>query len=719
MKQFKKRKIKKRKKTTTESNIDEEIIPQKHQREGNLNFYSEEISKQIIEKIISNVISTNFYNNIEKKFNDFCIDEFFKKIDNLVELTHLDHETDDFNCSEEILSKIKYQKTDTNNNRRKIKIHKNIVEYKNHLANEVFFDNGKMLNKSFNRKNNVDLVKQNNILLHIEVKDDNFWGVIPQPKSHNIDRTTSRFNILTSKLDNSNKILEVENASMNKNNEKNKNVKYFLKRKSNIFLDKYHTNELLKTHKKYQPILQMIHISIPDEEFNKNEEGEEIKKLRKETIELITARQEELKKLSKKSKVKEPKKKIKIKKKEKGGNFAIDKEGKIVLLKQIEPESLLREFSPIMSKQKDISLGKSSKTIEKERLLLELKAKKHIEYNPDFFNFISNNNITDKLDKDNKEKEKEKEKNNNKRKSKNKTNVSNTNIIKEEISKYQPPPLMSLLSPRFTPSGSNFEIINPSIGVNIKEKDQIKVGGKNFYEKFHKFSIDEFNKTLHETLEMEIKSKLKGNILKDLNMNDIKNVIKEENNLGHIRSDIKDKKDKIFRKTFSGGFRARKRIQKSNSDFFNINEKYPVLKEILFHDNDVSNDRNRKIEKSLSNINIFNRNIKSSMGRIANKNIKKYEYNLLNGFNKELIQGKVQINERKPILPRLPPKIKINIVVNNLLNNNALNKTLNNFHRIRQKKNNDSVYDLSNPPSANKIKKAKMKRINSSNKVFN
>ena len=134
--------------------------------------------------------------------------------------------------------------------------------------------------------------------------------------------------------------------------------------------------------------------------------------------------------MSKKSKVKEPKKKIKIKKKEKGGNFAIDKEDKIVLLKQIEPESLLREFSPIMSKQKDISLGKSSKTIEKERLLLELKAKKHIEYNPDFFNFISNNNITDKLDKDNKEKEKEKEKNNNKRKSKNKTNVSNTNIIK-------------------------------------------------------------------------------------------------------------------------------------------------------------------------------------------------------------------------------------------------------------------------------------------------
>ena len=87
------------------------------------------------------------------------MDEFFKIID--------------FNNSEEILSKIKYQKTDTNDNRHKIKIHKNIVEFKN--------------------------------------KNDNLCGVIPQqrPKCYNIDRTISKFNILTSKIDNSNKILEI------------------------------------------------------------------------------------------------------------------------------------------------------------------------------------------------------------------------------------------------------------------------------------------------------------------------------------------------------------------------------------------------------------------------------------------------------------------------------------------------------------------------------
>ena len=57
-------------------------------------FKKEKLKKeQTIEKIIS---------------NNFCLDEFFKIID--------------FNNSEEILSKIKYQKTDTNDNRHKIKI---------------------------------------------------------------------------------------------------------------------------------------------------------------------------------------------------------------------------------------------------------------------------------------------------------------------------------------------------------------------------------------------------------------------------------------------------------------------------------------------------------------------------------------------------------------------------------------------------------------------
>ena len=47
--------------------------------------------------------------------------EFLQKVNNLNGLTQLNLEMNDFNNSEEILSKIKYQKTDTNENRHKIK----------------------------------------------------------------------------------------------------------------------------------------------------------------------------------------------------------------------------------------------------------------------------------------------------------------------------------------------------------------------------------------------------------------------------------------------------------------------------------------------------------------------------------------------------------------------------------------------------------------------
>ena len=40
-----------------------------------------------------------------------------------------------------------------------------------------------------------------NIVGHIS-KDDNYWELSPQPKCYNIDRTTSKFNVLTSKIDN-------------------------------------------------------------------------------------------------------------------------------------------------------------------------------------------------------------------------------------------------------------------------------------------------------------------------------------------------------------------------------------------------------------------------------------------------------------------------------------------------------------------------------------
>ena len=67
----KKGKKKKKKKQENNNNNENEIAPQRHEREGNLNYYSEEIAKNIIEKIISLAISSDFSQNVDKKFVDF------------------------------------------------------------------------------------------------------------------------------------------------------------------------------------------------------------------------------------------------------------------------------------------------------------------------------------------------------------------------------------------------------------------------------------------------------------------------------------------------------------------------------------------------------------------------------------------------------------------------------------------------------------------------
>ena len=704
MKQYKK-KVKKKKK----NHISDEIVPTKHDKIGNINFYSEEVAKEIIEKLISLTISSNFKNKVEKQFNDFCLDEFLKKINNLIQIYHIDHETDDFNCSDNILSKIKYQKTDENKKRYKINKHEKALNQRNNCANEVLFDIANInkdeaiemyvrhkkiddyLNKSNYIENNLDLVKRNKIQFDIKIKDNNFWGVIPQPKTFNIDRTSVKFNVLKTQKDNSNKIIENENNSSKKNNISSikKNYSLFLSKKSTVFQDKNKkddNDEILKKNTKYKPILEMPYIELPEDENIKYKENEEIKQIRKKTLELLIEKEEELKKNNKMKNNKTSNQNQIIK-----GKFCTDSEGKIVMIKEINPESLLKEFWPITSNQKEILSGKSHQTIQKETYLLEQKAKKNIAYSNGMNPIIINNNMF--YNKDN-------IKNNEKKNSKYKIN-DNINMFKEEMFNIQPPSLgyLSPKSERVEPSGSNFKIINPSVGVNIKEKNQTKTGGINFYETFHKFSINDFNKTLHDTLEWETKTKLKGNYSNNFN----KNIIKEEIN---FQNDKNVNKDKLFRKTFSGGFKNRKNILKSNSDLFKINQKSPILKEILLKDVDININLTKKFGKSLSNENIFDRNIKSPTGRMDNNDRKRFNYEMINEFNKELIMGNYQFNKsKKPFLPKLPPKIK-SAYPNLLKNYNNFNKTTNNFYRTRKKKNIiDLLTNFSNPSSANNKKR--------------
>ena len=109
--------------------------------------------------------------------------------------------------------------------------------------------------------------------------------------------------------------------------------------------------------------------------------------------------------------------------------------------------------------------------------------------------------------------------------------------------------LNNLNKPKIEPSGSNFKLINPSVGVNVKEKNKQKSGGVDFYKEFHKYSLNDFNKTLQDNIEWT-KIKFKENNNEEFNStakvelpnlkksNFIKNMIKEEKEKDHDTSEL-------------------------------------------------------------------------------------------------------------------------------------------------------------------------------------
>ena len=708
MKQRKKLKKKKKEVSTNE----EGIIPTTHDKIGNINVHSEEVSKGIIELLISLTISTNFVKNTEKKLNNFCFTEFHQKTNNIVQLYNINHEIDDFNNSEYILSGIKYFQTDENEKRYKQGIHKKAKDQRNYCANKVLFNLANInkmeqsemlvknkeikdfLNKSLIENNEIDLVREYKVQYDLEITKYNYWGTITEPKSYFIDRTSSLYNNLKKETNFFHKVNNPEKIQK-KNSTLRKKYSIYQKRKIQL-----PNEEIELTKKKFTPILPMPFVEIPQDE-RKNDETEEIQKIRKETIEVIQAKKEKLKILELKQKEKNKKETIK-------GKYTTDVEGKIVMIKEITPDSLLKDFSPVNTKQKELLAGKTLETLKEETALMEKKAKKKIVFNMsekqnNIFLFNQNIPINKESDKDNK---------------------ASTNL---NISPTQEDPFNSYpftfshrygRNEKIVLSGSNFRIMNPSPGVQIKEKNNVKQGEINFFKTFHKYSLNEFNRVLRDTQDLE-KAKLSGNYINNhispTKRESNKNIKEEKNyNMNFNATKIpfqeySNRSKKNFRKTFSENFLTKKFIQKPMKEIFTLNDKNPYsFKEILMHDDSNLDDnikKNKKLEKLKSYNNIFSRDILSSNRRTA-ENKKGFKYKLMDNFNKDLIMGFFPEGTGRHVLPRLPPKNNINI--NRVMNNfTGMNRTSNNFYRTRQKRNvsNELVQSLSSNSLRNKNNK--------------
>ena len=65
---------------------------------------------------------------------------------------------------------------------------------------------------------------------------------------------------------------------------------------------------------------------------------------------------------------------------------------------------------------------------------------------------------------------------------------------------------------RFVPSGSNFQIISPNIGVVIKENNQAKEGPKEFSKYFNKYSLQDYDKMLNDYVPLQNRTMLQNHL---------------------------------------------------------------------------------------------------------------------------------------------------------------------------------------------------------------
>ena len=632
-----------------------------------------------------------------------------KTLDNIIEISHINHEKDDFDIDNiEISTFIKTNKSDTDIKRYLLSKHNIALENRNNIVEQdimkiadipkdfktyMFLKNKKIedcLNKSTNIEKNKYLKKPKKVQYDINISKSNFWNDIPCPPVCDIDRTSSRFNAFIpikeshQKIDsNITKGEENKKNEENKNNEKNKSLyryKNFISKLSRNLSFFKGVNE-----SKFQDILfrkkKKTHImvdlpSYPIENIKIRKENDEIINLRKERIEMKIQMEKEKRKIEliKMEKMKEEAKKASIIRR---GNVTFDNEGNLLLINGITQDKLSKEFCPVETKQKDIKEGKSLGTNKKEIIKMKKEAMKNIIYNEEDYN---NNDSS---------------------------HIKSRSIDAYEFRRYDDFFFDRFNNKKLEPSGSNFKLINPSVGVLIKEKNLIKSGGNDYYKEFHKHSIDEFDKSSKGNIERAKYDKketqndsfktVTPNILKHLKINNLKKKFDEKNadESSSIIDVIKNNKNYFKRitrnilnknkqnnlgNTSSDGFfsnQNKKSMLSSSSQIILKNKKFVNLKQSLFHDNkdEFTNESyNKLIKGNKSFSNLFSRNKIQIALKQKNKllNIRKMFYDI-DKFNKSIITGKVTLerifnNKKGMVLPKLSKKNEETNFKRNIIN---------------------------------------------------
>ena len=490
------------------------IIFNKFSNEANI------IVNELIEKIISLSISKNFNKKIENSIPSSCFDFLCNAVDSYLSLNFISYDKEEIN---------------DNNKIKEEKFNENIIE-----GIEPILNNNKL--------NIIEPNFEEQIFFNNYNRGENNWDLMDEPLSNKYDRyatTLVKFKEIDKEKNNkyNKEILEeideeYENITTNenKNNNNNKNIneimirnerkegtKKITTRINNILNYDDNNNNNIKNKKRNLNEI-MSQFSFHDLEDNndiyKEPDNINIEKLRKEIQEKQNEQNEEKKNIKLAKKDVENKMKLAVEKNRQyaGKKITVDSNGEIIFIKGIKLDKLSKEFI-LMKTATKLVINEDKKDNDKSKSKKKKKKLNNLGININNNNVINNNNEKEIKEKSNENNNNEKSEDGGEKNIKGKNQklpkIRGNKFRKENTSEdlYKKNLLKRIEEGPIILSGSNFEIMNMEVGVSIKEKEKYKTGGKDFYHKFNKYSIDNYNKQLKDTL--HINSFLKTQIETD------------------------------------------------------------------------------------------------------------------------------------------------------------------------------------------------------------
>ena len=653
MQKFKKKKKQKNKVEFSQKNI----TPGKHERIGNLNLYSEEIVKELIDKLISLTMTKLFREKVESKISDFCFEGVIRALNLTISISNIEHDIDNIYDVENITDDKKRLNTDENRykiinhnkcNRARNKVaEKDMFEYTN--INRDFEDEMNLKNKDIDDYLNKS-VYLDSIINRKKNTKSNFWGKISHPKSYGLQRFAPKSNTLFKENIAKNKTqknTEEQKTNTPKKNRYSKLRSLYSSKKLSFSSfresdSKLHRNSssdvIVKKERKYY-ILEMGQMKKIEEDKSKVEESEEIKELRRLKLEKIKFLKEEEDRLNETKKLiiqnnskleynidkinltsQERAKNIQVQKKIieeqiRKGNFTYDFNNNIILVRQVKPDNLEEDFPGAISKQKDK---------DKENIISNENKDNQIQ-------FVTNN--SEKLRRKSLVEEK---------------NKNNLNFFTYKYGW------------KIDPCGSSFKLINPEVGVTIYESGEIKTGGNHFFEKYKRFSLKDYTKMLKEITDQQemnnaiIKKRSEEENKKDdinsIKLNTSSEISKIKKGLNPFTQKIKNIKLNILK--------TQKKLKKSQSQIFTY-DKISLYKTLFVNEDRINKKEIKKKNESQSEFShmvnpgdLFLKRMKNMIGKNKNKS-----FQIIDSFNKSIIKNKIsKIDKGMTSLPIIPFK---------------------------------------------------------------